>query len=141
MKNSCKGNLFCVFLQRISDIKGLPPPIMALNKDKDLKKYFSINEVATQFGVAESVLRFWEKEFPNIRPRKTQRNVRQYTREDIEEVRTVYTLLKVRGMKIAAAREMLAKNKKGASDMATVLNKLESIKAELLDISRELAEL
>lgn len=114
---------------------------MALNKDKDLKKYFSINEVATQFGVAESVLRFWEKEFPNIRPRKTQRNVRQYTREDIEEVRTVYTLLKVRGMKIAAAREMLAKNKKGASDMATVLNKLESIKAELLDISRELAEL
>lgn len=75
---------------------------MALNKDKDLKKYFSISEVATQFGVAESVLRFWEKEFPNIKPRKTQRNVRQYTREDIEEVRTVYTLLKVRGMKIGS---------------------------------------
>ena len=114
---------------------------MALNKDKDLKKYFSISEVATQFGVAESVLRFWEKEFPNIKPRKTQRNVRQYTREDIEEVRTVYTLLKVRGMKIAAARKMLSKNKKGATDMTVVLNKLESIKAELLDISRELAEL
>ena len=114
---------------------------MALNKEKDLKKYFSISEVATQFGVAESVLRFWEKEFPNIKPRKTQRNVRQYTREDIEEVRTVYTLLKVRGMKIAAAREMLSKNKKGATDMTVVLNKLESIKAELLDISRELAEL
>ena len=114
---------------------------MALNKDKGLKKYCSISEVATQFGVAESVLRFWEKEFPNIKPRKTQRNVRQYTREDIEEVRTVYTLLKVRGMKIAAAREMLSKNKKGATDMTVVLNKLESIKAELLDISRELAEL
>ena len=114
---------------------------MALNKDKDLKKYFSISEVATQFGVAESVLRFWEKESPNIKPRKTQRNVRQYTREDIEEVRTVYTLLKVRGMKIAAAREMLSKNKKAATDMTVVLNKLESIKAELLDISRELAEL
>ena len=114
---------------------------MALNKDKDLKKYFSISEVATQFGVAESVLRFWEKEFPNIRPRKTQRNVRQYTREDIEEVRTVYTLLKVRGMKIAAAREMLSKNQKGAANMTLVLNKLESIRNELLDISRELAEL
>ena len=114
---------------------------MALNKDKDLKKYFSISEVATQFGVAESVLRFWEKEFPNIKPRKTQRNVRQYTREDIEEVRTVYTLLKVRGMKIAAAREMLSKNKKAAPDLTVVLNKLDSIKAELLDISRELAEL
>lgn len=114
---------------------------MALNKDKDLKMYFSISEVAAQFGVAESVLRFWEKEFPNIHPRKTQRNVRQYTREDIEEVRTVYTLLKERGMKIAAAREMLSKNKKGAADMATVLNKLKSIRAELQDISRELSEL
>ena len=56
-------------------------------------------------------------------------------------MRTVNTLLKVRGMKIAAAREMLSKNKKGATDMTVVLNKLESIKAELLDISRELAEL
>lgn len=114
---------------------------MALNKDKNLKMYFSISEVAAQFGVAESVLRFWEKEFPSIHPRKTQRNVRQYTREDIEEVRTVYTLLKERGMKIAAAREMLSKNKKGATDMAVVLNKLSSIRAELLDISRELSEL
>ena len=114
---------------------------MAFNKDKELKKYFSISEVATQFGIAESVLRFWEKEFPNIRPRKTQRNVRQYTREDIEEIRTVYTLLKVRGMKIAAAREMLTKNKKGATDLSTVLNKLESIKSELLSISKELSEL
>ena len=94
---------------------------MALNKDKDLKKYFSISEVATQFGVAESVLRFWEKEFPNIKPRKTQRNVRQYTREDIEEVRTVYTLLKVRGMKIADDRVMLSKKKKGGTGMSVEL--------------------
>ncbi len=114
---------------------------MAFNKDKELKKYFSISEVATQFGIAESVLRFWEKEFPNIRPRKTQRNVRQYTREDIEEIRTVYTLLKVRGMKIAAAREMLTKNKKGATDLSAVLNKLESIRSELLSISKELSDL
>lgn len=114
---------------------------MAFNKDKELKKYFSISEVATQFGIAESVLRFWEKEFPNIRPRKTQRNVRQYTREDIEEIRTVYTLLKVRGMKIAAAREMLTKNKKGANDLSAVLNKLESIRSELLSISKELSDL
>ncbi|MDD7099636.1 MAG: MerR family transcriptional regulator, partial [Paraprevotella sp.] len=74
-------------------------------------------------------------------PRKTQRNIRQYTREDIEEVRTVYTLLKVRGMKIAAAREMLSKNRKGAANMTQVLNKLESIKSELLGISKELADL
>ncbi|MGN0233511.1 MAG: MerR family transcriptional regulator [Bacteroidaceae bacterium] len=114
---------------------------MAFNKDKELKMYFSISEVATQFGVAESVLRFWEKEFPNIHPRKTPRNVRQYTRQDIEEVRTVYTLLKVRGMKIAAAREMLVKNRKGAANMTQVLSKLESIRAELMDISKELAEL
>ena len=114
---------------------------MALNKDKNLKIYFSISEVAAQFGVAESVLRFWEKEFPNIRPRKTQRNIRQYTREDIEEVRTVYTLLKVRGMKIAAAKQVLTKNRKAASDASQIIDRLQSIRSELQEISRELGEL
>ena len=114
---------------------------MALNKNKDLKKYYSISEVAEQFGVAESLLRYWEKEFPNIAPRKSGRNVRQYTTEDIEEVRVVYNLLKVRGMKIAAAREVLNKNKEGAADTMQVINKLQSIREELVGIRKEIDQL
>ena len=114
---------------------------MALNKNKDLKKYYSISEVAEQFGVAESLLRYWEKEFPNIAPRKSGRNVRQYTAEDIEEVRVVYNLLKVRGMKIAAARETLRKNKRGAMDSSDILSRLQSVRLELMEIRKELGEL
>ena len=114
---------------------------MALNKNKDLKKYYSISEVAEQFGVAESLLRYWEKEFPNIAPRKSGRNIRQYSQEDIEEVRLVYNLLKVRGMKIAAARETLRRNKRGAMDTSDILSRLNSVRAELLEIRKELGEL
>ena len=67
---------------------------MAYNPNKELKKYYGIAEVAEQFGVAESLLRYWEKEFSNIKPRKSGRGVRQYTKEDIEEVRIVYNLLR-----------------------------------------------
>ena len=114
---------------------------MAYNPNKELKKYFSISEVAEQFNVAESLLRFWEKEFPNIKPRKSGRGIRQYTKEDIEEVRIVYNLVKVRGMKIAAAKTVLSKNRKGASDTSEILGRLQSIRTELQEISRELSEL
>lgn len=114
---------------------------MALNTNKTLKKYYSISEVAEQFGLAESNLRFWEKEFPNICPKKNGRNVRQYTAEDIEEVRLVYNLVKVRGLKIAAARELLSKNKQAVSNTAEVLDRLQSIRSELLAINDELKAL
>ena len=115
---------------------------MTLNTNKSLKKYYSISEVAAQFGVAESVLRYWEKAFPQIiAPRKSGRNVRQYSKEDIEQVRLVYNLLKVRGMKIAAAREALTKNRQGASSMSEMLDRLKAIRDELVSIRRELNNL
>lgn len=114
---------------------------MALNTNKTLKKYYSISEVAAQFDVAESVLRYWEKEFPNIAPRKSGRNIRQYSIEDIEQVRIVYNLLKVRGMKISAAREVLNKNRQGTMEASEVLIRLESIRKELIGIQQELSKL
>ena len=71
---------------------------MALNKDKNLKLYFSISEVAQMFDVNESTLRFWEKEFDQIRPRKTGKGTRSYRQEDIDAIRLVYHLVKERGM-------------------------------------------
>ena len=114
---------------------------MAYNPNKELKKYYGISEVAEQFNVAESLLRYWEKEFSNIKPRKSGRGVRQYTKEDIEEVRLVYNLLKVRGMKIAAAKAVLSKNKKAAHDTSEVINRLQAVRDQLLSINRELGEL
>ena len=115
--------------------------IMSLNTNPDLKLYYSISEVATLFGVAESLLRFWEKQFPKIHPKKSSNNVRQYTKEDIEEIRVVYNLLKVRGMKINAAKEILSKNKKGASDTSNIINELKYLREELVALRKELNDL
>ena len=62
--------------------------------DKDLKLYYSISEVAQMFDVNESLLRFWEKEFPQLSPKKGSRGVRQYRKEDIETVKLIYHLVK-----------------------------------------------
>ena len=111
---------------------------MSLNQARETKIYYSISEVAEQFGVAESLLRFWEKEFPSISPKKNDRKVRQYTLEDIEDVRVVYNLVKVRGMKISAAREILAKNKAGACNTSTIIDELQKLREELVALRKEL---
>ena len=114
---------------------------MALNPDKELKLYYSISEVAEMFQVNETLLRFWEKEFPQqIKPKKTGRNIRQYTKEYIEQIRTIYNLVKVRGLKLAAARDVLKKNKEGVLQTTEVVDRLRALKAELQSIRRELGE-
>lgn len=64
-----------------------------LNTDKNLKLYYSISEVAAMFDVNESLLRFWEKEFPQLNPKKGA-GIRQYRKEDIETVKLIYHLVK-----------------------------------------------
>lgn len=114
---------------------------MALKTDKDLKLYYSISEVAQMFDVNETLLRFWEKEFPQISPKKGGRNIRQYTKDDIEKIRTIYNLVKVRGLKISAVREVLRKNKEGTMQTIEVIDRLRAIRAELANIKKELGGL
>lgn len=104
----------------------------------DLKTYYSISEVAKIFGVTETLLRYWEREFPTIAPRKCGRNIRQYTRDDIEEIRLIYNLVKVRGMKLAAARETLARNRGGVATTTQLLERLQKVREELLAMRNEL---
>ncbi len=111
---------------------------MALNPNKNLKLYYSISEVAQMFDVNETLLRYWEKEFPNIAPKKAGRNIRQYTEEDVEAIRLVHNLLKVRGLKISAARELLRKNKEGAQNIAKVMDSLQEIRDELVALRKGL---
>ena len=115
---------------------------MAYNPNKDLKTYYSISEVAEMFNVNETLLRFWEKEFPQqICPKKGGRNVRQYTKQDIEQVRVIYNLVKVRGLKLAAARTALQKNKSGVEQQTEVVDRLRALKEELMGIRKELGEM
>ncbi len=114
---------------------------MALNTDKDLKLYYSIKEVADMIGVTETLLRYWEREFPQIAPRKTSRQIRQYTKEDIETIRQIYHMVKVRGLKLAAAREALKQNRPDVDRDVEVLRRLKAVKAEIDKLRRELGDL
>lgn len=100
-------------------------------KEKDLKIYHSISEVAAMFDVNETLLRYWEREFPQISPKKGGRGIRHYSKDDIEQIRTIYNLVKVRGLKIAAARELLKKNKTGTVQTIDVIERLKRVKQEI----------
>ena len=112
---------------------------MALNKNKDLKLYYSIGEVAQMFNVSETLLRFWEKEFPTIKPQKAGRGIRQYTKADIEQVRLVYHLVKERGMTLQGARDTIRRDKsKTVNRNIEVIEKLKEIRSELQAIGRDM---
>jgi DNA-binding transcriptional MerR regulator len=111
---------------------------MALNLNKNLKLYYSIKEVAKMFDVNESLLRYWETEFPLLKPKTNANSVRQYTEKDIEEIKLIYNLVKVRGFKIAAARKILNENRTGADKKADVIDKLIGVRDELVALKKQL---
>ena len=112
---------------------------MALNLDKNLKLYYSIKEVAEMFDLNESTLRYWETEFPYLKPKTTGPNkVRQYSEKDIEQLRLIHNLVKVRGFKIAAARKMINANRDGSDRKAEVITRLIDIRTELQAMKHQL---
>lgn len=106
--------------------------------EKELKLFYSISEVAEMFGVNPSLLRFWEKEFPQIAPNTTRRGVRQYRKEDVETVRLIYHLVKEKGMTLPGARQKLKDNKEATVRNFEIITRLKGIKEELQKIKKEL---
>ena len=113
------------------------PIVMALNTEKNLKLYYSIKEVAQMLNVSESMLRFWEKEVPMIKPKTTGNNIRQYTEDDIANIKMVYNLVKVRGFKLAAARKMLKEQKNAVSSDTKVLETLIKLRDQLQEMKKQ----
>ena len=112
--------------------------IMALNTNKNLKTYYSIEEVANMFDVNKSTLRYWLKEFPKLKPKTSDSGVRMYNDKDIETLKVIYNLVKVRGFKLAAARKMLQSNREGADKNAEVLERLIQVRDELKALKAQL---
>ena len=112
---------------------------MALNLNKNLKLYYNIHEVAEMFGVNESTLRYWEKEFTYLKPKVSgPAKIRQYQEKDIEQIRLIHNLVKVRGFKIAAARKIINANRNGADRKTEVLSRLINISSELQALRKQL---
>ena len=111
---------------------------MGLRSDKELKIYYYISEVAQMVCVIESLLRYWEKEFPFISPKKTGGNVRQYRKEDIDNIRLVYHLVKEKGLTLAGAKQRLKQERELEAKNVDIIERLKEIKEELLSIRKEL---
>ncbi|MCI5664759.1 MAG: MerR family transcriptional regulator [Mediterranea sp.] len=103
-----------------------------LKEKKELKLYYSISEVAEEIGVSETLLRFWEKEFPELKPKRAGRGIRQYTKEDIAQLRLIYHLVKERGMTLTGARKRLKDNREGTERNFELVDRLQAIRKQLV---------
>ncbi|HEX5172056.1 MAG TPA: MerR family transcriptional regulator [Cyclobacteriaceae bacterium] len=98
-------------------------------KEKEIEKlYYSIGEVADIFNVAPSLIRFWESEFELIKPKKNRKGNRQFTKEDIDNVRTIYHLVKEKGFTLQGAKEMLKNDSQAVRDKMELIESLKTIR-------------
>lgn len=111
-----------------------------------VKLYYTIGEVAEMFEVNTSLIRFWEKEFDVIKPKKNKKGNRLFTPEDIDNFKVIYNLVKEQGLTLEGAKKYLKENRKAVkhefkaekNQFSEIENKLRSIKSNLIDISASL---
>lgn len=108
-------------------------------KEKEIeKKYYTIGEVATIFNVATSLIRFWESEFDLIKPKKNRKGNRQFTKEDIQNVKLIYHLVKEKGFTLQGAKSMLKSGSNAAKDKMEMIESLKDIRSFLVEIKTQL---
>jgi len=103
------------------------------------KIYYRINELAQAFNVNASLLRYWEKEFSFlIKPKKNGKGERLYTQKDVENIKSIYHLVKENGHTLEGAKKKLRQKRQKINKNISVIERLENIKKELLEIKNQL---
>lgn len=102
------------------------------------KLYYDIGEVAKAFGVNTSLIRYWEKEFDILKPKKNAKGNRRFTPKDIDYLQLIYHLVKERGFTLEGAKAYLKTSKDKVLSDFEIIQKLEGVKAELLKIKNQL---
>lgn len=98
------------------------------------KLFYSIGEVSKMFNVNTSLIRFWEKEFDIIKPKKNKKGNRLFTQADVDNFFIIYHLVKERGFTLQGAKAKLKENKDDTIDQVEVVKTLKNLKEFLLDI-------
>jgi DNA-binding transcriptional MerR regulator len=109
-----------------------------MHVDLPEKRYYKIGEVAKAFSVNTSLIRFWEKEFDIIKPKKNAKGNRLFTPDDISNFKIIYNLVKERGFTLEGAKQRLKKNPEGIVNNHEIISRLEAVKAELTKIKNQL---
>src|SRR3546814_1563549 len=108
-------------------------------KEREINKlYYSIGELAPIFDVNASLIRFWEKEFEILQPRKNKKGNRLFTQEDLENLKIIYHLVKEKGYTLQGAKEHLRINKNAESERQKVLDSLQKLRSFLVELKEEL---
>jgi DNA-binding transcriptional MerR regulator len=102
------------------------------------KRYYSIGEVAKAFDVNASLIRFWDKEFDILKPKKNAKGNRMFTPEDVKNLKLIYHLVKERGFTLEGAKTHLKEGQKKTLDKFEIISKLETIKTQLTNIKNHL---
>src|SRR5690606_37178924 len=102
------------------------------------KRYYSIGEIAQAFGVNTSLIRFWEKEFDILKPKKNAKGNRMFTPEDLKNLKLIYHLVKEKGYTFEGAKDYLRNSKKPPLDTLAIIEKLKLIKQQLTNIKNEI---
>lgn len=113
-------------------------PVNPTKKIELTKVYYSIGEVANMFNVNASLIRFWEKEFDILKPKKNKKGNRLFTKKDVENYQLIFHLVKERGFTLHGAKEKLKGNKKDLDLNYEIIKKLKQVKLFLLDIKTNL---
>jgi DNA-binding transcriptional MerR regulator len=107
---------------------------MPYKEAKVEKLYYSIGEVARMFSVNTSLIRFWEKEFDMIKPKKNKKGNRLFTKKDIDNFHIIYHLVKEQGMTLKGAKKKMKENKEDTEHNFEIIKSLENIKVMLTDL-------
>ncbi len=102
------------------------------------KRYYKIGEVAKAFNVNASLIRFWDKEFDVIKPKKNNKGNRMFTPDDIKNIQMIYHLVKEKGFTLDGAKNKLKSNPEKIKDDHSIISRLEAIKGELIKIKNQL---
>lgn len=108
-------------------------------KERDISKlYYTMGEVASMFDVNASLIRFYEKEFEVLQPKKNKKGNRLFTAEDIENFKIIFHLIKDKGYTLQGAKDHLKQNMNDVKDSQRVINSLENLKKFLLEVKEQL---
>ena len=111
---------------------------MELKNKKPEKLFYKISEVSEMFNINVSAVRFWEKEFDILKPKKNKKGNRLFTPKDIKNIRIIYHLLKERGFTVDGAKKKLKENKADTIDNIGIVNHLRDIRRFLTDLKEQL---
>ena len=104
------------------------------------KQFYRIREVAEIIGVQPSTLRYWENEFTELSPKRSLSHARRYTTSDIEKLRMIYFLVKVKGLKLEAAKEQMRVNEHNIDRQMGIVSSLEEIKVQMKGLMNALSK-